>query len=156
MATKAKPVPDGFHSVTPYLTVRGAGEALAFYQKAFGAKELFRMPGPDGKRLMHAEMKIGDSIVMLSDEFPEYGGKSAQTLNGSPVSLFVYVEDVDAVFNQAVAAGATVEMPLENQFWGDRYGKLVDPFGHKWGLATHIEDVPPEELGKRAAAAFGS
>lgn len=155
MSSKVKPIPDGYHTVTPYLVIRGASEAMNFYKKAFGAKELFRMPGPDGKKVMHAEMQIGDSIVMLSDEFPEMGGHSPQALNGSPVGIFLYVDDVDAVFNRAVAAGAKPEMPVQDMFWGDRYGKFTDPFGHRWSVATHKEDLSPEEIGRRAAAASG-
>lgn len=154
MAGKVKPIPEGYRSVTPYLILNDTAKALEFYKKAFGAEEIFRMPGPGGK-IMHAEMKIGDSMLMLADEFPDYGSKSAKTLGGSPVGIFLYVPDVDATFQQAVAAGATETMPLENMFWGDRYGKLVDPFGHNWHLATHVEDVAPEEMEKRAAAAFG-
>ena len=149
-----KPVPDGYHTVTPHLVVRDAAKAIEFYKNAFGAKEAFRMPGPDGK-LMHAEIQIGDSMVMLADEFPEYGTKSPQALGGSPVNILLYVENADKVFQQAVAAGATVTMPLADQFWGDRYGKLADPFSHQWSVATHIEDVAPEEMAKRAAKAMG-
>ena len=151
---KVKPIPDGFRTVTPHLVVRDAAKAIEFYKKAFGAKELFRMPGPAGK-LGHAEIQIGDSRLMLADEFPEFGTKSPQALGGSPVNIFLYVEDADKVFNQAVAAGATVTMPLADQFWGDRYGKFADPFGHQWSVATHVEDVAPEEMGKRAAKAMG-
>jgi PhnB protein len=154
MKKDVNPIPEGYHSVTPYLVVRGADRAIQFYEKAFGARELLRMPGPGGK-VMHAEIKIGDSVVMLSDEFPERGAQSPQALNGSPVSVFLYVESVDATFAAAVKAGARVEMPLMDMFWGDRFGKIVDPFGHKWGLATHIEDVPPDEMAKRMAAAGG-
>jgi PhnB protein len=137
------PVPEGYHSVTPYLVVDGASKAIDFYKRAFGAVERFRMPAPDDK-VGHAEIQIGDSVVMLSDPFPEMGSSG----------LMIYVPDVDALFKQAVDAGATVTMPLDNQFWGDRYGKLRDPFGHSWHLATHIEDVSPEEMTKRAEAAF--
>jgi PhnB protein len=137
------------------LIVSGAAKALEFYKKAFGATELFRMPQPDG-RIGHAEMQIGNSRIMLADEFPERDIRSPQTLGGSPVSILLYVEDADRVFNQAVAAGAKVVRPLENQFYGDRMGGLTDPFGHAWHIATHIEDVSPEELQKRAAAAHGS
>lgn len=153
MAGKVKPVPEGYRTVTPYLVLNDASKALEFYKKAFGAEEIFRMPGPGGK-VMHAEMKIGDSMLMLADEFPDFGSKSAKTLGGSPVGIFLYVSDVDATFQQALAAGATETMPVEDMFWGDRYGKLVDPFGHNWHLATHVEDVAPEEMEKRAAAAF--
>jgi PhnB protein len=147
-APMAKPIPDGFHTVTPYLIVNGAARALEFYKKAFGATELMRMPGPEGK-VMHAEIKIGDSPIMLADEFPEMGARSPQALGGCPVSLMLYVDDVDARFNQAVAAGATVQRPVKDQFYGDRTGTLVDPFGHIWSIATHKEDVPPEEMQKR-------
>jgi PhnB protein len=151
-----KPIPAGFHSVTPYLNVQGAANAIGFYARAFGATELMRMPGPGGK-LMHAEIKVGDSVVMLSDEFIEMGGgRSPQSLGGTTGYLFVYVPDVDAVFRRAVDAGARVEMPLTNMFWGDRFGKVVDPFGHVWALATHQEDVPPAEIGKRAQAAMST
>ncbi len=150
---KVKPVPDGYHTLTPYLVIRDAAKAIEFYKKAFGAKETFRMPGPGGK-IMHAELQIGDSMLMLAEEMPEYGAKSPQALGGSPVNVFLYVEDADKVFNQAVAAGATVTMPLADQFWGDRYGKLADPFGHQWSVATHKEDVAPEEMAKRAAKAM--
>ncbi len=146
-----KPVPDGYHTVIPYLVVRGASDAIAFYTRALGATEQVRMPGPGGA-VMHAELKIGDSIVMLSDENPEMGSVSPATLNGTPVSVFLYVPDVDAFFGQAVAAGATALMPPTDMFWGDRFGKLKDPFGHEWAMATHIEDVTPEEMQKRMAS----
>jgi len=151
---RVKPVPDGFHSVTPYLTVQGAAAALEFYARAFGARELMRMPGPDGTSLAHAEMRIGDSIVMLSDAAPGTGTAAPPSLGAATGSLFVYVRDVDAAFKRAVDAGAKVAMPLTDMFWGDRFGRLVDPFGHHWGLATHTEDVPPRELAKRAQAAM--
>jgi PhnB protein len=150
MNTTVKPIPDGFHSVTPYLTVKGAAQALDFYKRAFGAKERFRMPGPDGKTLGHAEIAIGDSILMLSDEFPGCTNHSPQSLNGTPVLLVLYVKDVDAAFEQAVNAGAKVKQPVENKFYGERAGNVEDPFGHQWMLTTHIEDVSPEELKKRA------
>jgi len=146
-----KPVPDGYHTLTPYIVVDGAADAIAFYQKAFGAEEIYRMPGPGGK-VMHAEIQIGDSRLMLSDAIPEMGGRSPKSLGGSPASILIYVRDVDAAFARAVGAGATVDMPLMDMFWGDRYGKVKDPFGHLWQLATHVEDVSPEEMGKRAAA----
>jgi PhnB protein len=148
MAKSAKPVPDGYHTATPYLIVKGAARALDFYKKAFGATESMRMPGPEGK-VMHAEIKIGDSTIMLADEFPEMGARSPQALGGSPVSILLYVEDVDARFNQAVAAGATIQRPVKDQFYGDRSGTLVDPFGHMWSIATHKEDLSPEEMDKR-------
>jgi PhnB protein len=143
-----KPVPDGYHSVTPYLIVDGAARALDFYKQALGAEELVRMPGPGG-RVAHAEVRIGDSMVMLADENAQMGARGPKSLGGSPITLMVYVEDVDKVFARAVAAGATVERPIANQFYGDRTGGIVDPFGHKWYLATHIEDVSPEEMKKR-------
>jgi PhnB protein len=149
-----KPIPEGYHSVTPYLIVSGGAEAIEFYQKAFGAVELFRMAAPDG-RIGHAEIKIGDSPVMLADEFSEMGHKSPRTLGGSPVSLLIYVEDVDAVFNQAVAAGAAVKEPLQDKFYGDRMGSVTDPFGHIWHLGTHKEDVSPDEMERRAKTAHG-
>jgi uncharacterized glyoxalase superfamily protein PhnB len=155
MAAKVKPIPEGFHSVTPHLVVKGAAKAIGFYKKAFGAEEVVRMPAPDGERLMHAEIKIGDSFVMLADEFPEMGGgKSPEALGGSPVGLMIYVPDVDATFNQAVAAGAKVKMPPTDMFWGDRYSKVTDPFGHEWAIATHKEDLTPEQMSERAAKAF--
>jgi len=143
-----KPVPDGYHTATPYLVVNGAARALEFYKKAFGATESMRLPGPEGK-VMHAEIKIGDSTIMLADEFPEMGAKGPQAFGGSPVSILLYVEDVDARFSRAVAAGATVQRPVQDQFYGDRSGTLVDPFGHTWSIATHKEDVSPEEMAKR-------
>jgi PhnB protein len=148
-----KPIPDGYHSVTPYLIVSGAARALDFYKKAFGATELMRMPGP-GDKIMHAEIKIGDSPIMLADEFPERNIRGPQALGGTPVGLMIYVPDVDTVFNRAVAAGAKVETPLTNQFYGDRSGTVADPFGHKWTISTHVEDVPPAEMEKRAKEAM--
>ena len=148
MNAKVKPIPDGFHTLTPYLTVKGGAQAIDFYQRAFGAIERFRMAGPDGKTLGHAEVVIGDSILMLSDEYPGFG-QSPQTLNGTPVSLLLYVTDVDAAFKRAVEAGATVKQPVENKFYGERAGCVADPFGHLWTLMTHIENVPPQEMKKR-------
>jgi PhnB protein len=142
------PVPAGYHSVTPYLVVKGAAQAIAFYQKAFGAQELLRLPLPDGK-VAHAEVKIGDSPVMLADENDEY--RAPQPGTGSPVSLMVYVPDVDRVFAQALAAGAKELRPVADQFYGDRLGTLMDPFGHVWSLATHVEDVAPGEIDRRFA-----
>lgn len=147
-----KPIPEGYHSVTPYLIIEGAGEAIAFYAKAFGAKELFRFPTPDGK-IGHAEIKIGDSPIMLADAYPAMGYNSPKSLGGSPVSLMIYVENVDTVFNQAVQAGATVKDALTDKFYGDRSGSLIDPFGHVWHVSTHKEDVSMEEMEKRAKAA---
>ncbi|MFZ2446668.1 MAG: VOC family protein [Syntrophobacteraceae bacterium] len=155
MAGSKNPIPEGYHAVTPYLVVRGASDAIEYYKKAFGATERFRMMSPDGKSVMHAELSIGDSIIFLSDEFPEMESKSPMSLHGSPVTIHLYVEDVDEVFNRAVSEGGTVTKPLENMFWGDRFGELKDPFGHRWSLATHVEDVPPEELERRGAEAFG-
>jgi PhnB protein len=152
---RVKPVPAGYHSVTPYLTVRDGSRAIDFYKHAFGAVEKARMAGPDGKTVMHAELKIGDSIVMLSDEFPGMSTcRSPQSLGGTTVTLFLYVRDVDAAFNRASNAGCKVLMELTDMFWGDRFGKLEDPFGNQWSMATHTEDVPPKELGRRAQAAM--
>jgi PhnB protein len=147
----AKAIPDGYHTATPYLIIKGAAQAIDFYKKAFGATELFRMAGPDG-RIGHAEIKIGDSIIMLADERPETGHRSPRSLGGAPVSTMLYVEDVDDHFNRAVAAGAGVRSPLANQFYGDRSGTIEDPFGHVWTIATHVEDVAPDEMKKRMEA----
>ncbi|HWC05498.1 MAG TPA: VOC family protein [Methylomirabilota bacterium] len=152
----AKAIPDGYRTVTPYLTVKGAAQAIDFYKRAFGARESERMTGPDGKSVMHAEIQIGDSLVMLSDEFPQMGSRSPQTLGGTTAAIFLYVPDVDAAFQQAVDAGAKAIMPPADMFWGDRFGKLVDPFGHEWAMATHKEDLAPEEIRKRGAAAMAS
>lgn len=146
-----KPIPDGYHSITPYLIVKGAAAAIEFYQKALGAVELFRMPMPDG-RVGHAEIRIGDSSIMLADEMPEMDIRGPQ--GSPPVSLMLYVEDVDALLPQAEAAGATVLRPLKDQFYGDRSVTVKDPFGHVWTLATHKEDIPPDEMEKRATAAM--
>jgi PhnB protein len=148
-----KPVPDGYHTVTPYLVVKGAASAIDFYKRAFGATELMRMAGPDGK-VGHAEIRIGDSAIMLADEFPEMGARSPQALGGSPVSILLYVPDVDTIIKQAIAAGAKVVKPIKDQFYGDRSGTLTDPFGHTWTVATHKEDLSPEEMHKRAQAAM--
>lgn len=153
MAGKVKPIPDGCHTVTPHLIVKGAAKAMEFYKKAFGAKELSRCAGPNGA-LCHAEMQIGNSHVYLCDEFPDMGAMSPLALKGSPVTIHLYVEDADAAFNQAVKAGAQSTMPLADMFWGDRYGKLKDPFGHNWSIATHKEDLTPKEMEKRMADAF--
>jgi PhnB protein len=152
----AKPIPDGYRTVTPYITVKGAAEAIDFYTRAFGAQEGERMTDPDGKRVMHAEIKIGDSHVMLSDEFPEMGPRSPQTLGGTTTSIFLYVPDVDTAFKRAVDAGAKAIMAPTDMFWGDRFGKLADPFGHEWAMATHKEDLSPEEIRKRGTAAMAS
>jgi PhnB protein len=151
MPTKTKPIPDGYHTATPYLIVKEAARAIEFYKRAFGAVELVRMPGPNGT-VMHAEIKIGDSPIMLADECPEMKALSPQSIGGSPIFLVLYVGDVDAVTRQAIAAGATVERPVQNQFYGDRSGTLVDPFGHRWTVGTHIEDVSPEEMQRRMEA----
>ena len=149
-----KPIPEGYHSVTPYLILDDATAALEFYKKALGAVELMRFPAPGGK-IGHAEIKIGDSPVMLADESPEMDARSARTIGGSPISLMVYVKDVDAVVAQAVAAGGKLVRPVADQFYGDRTGGIDDPFGYHWYIATHVEDVPPAELEKRAAKAMG-
>jgi PhnB protein len=142
---QVKPVPDGMHTVTPHLVCNGAADAITFYKQAFSAVELGRLPGPQGK-LMHAMLRIGDSAVMLADEFPDYGSFGPKSLKGSPVTIHLYVEDVDATVKRAVAAGAKITMPVDDMFWGDRYGKIEDPFGHHWSVATHIRDVSPEEM----------
>lgn len=152
MAGKVKPIPDGYQTVTPYLTVTDGAMALDFYRAAFGARERMRMPAPGGK-VGHAEIEIGGHVVMLSSEFPEMGGKSPQTLGGTPVAIMLYVEDVDGVVDRAVKAGATLRNPVQNQFYGDRMGALTDPFGHHWYVATHVEDVAPDELERRAEKA---
>ena len=149
-----KPIPAGCHSVTPYLIVRGGADAIEFYTKAFGAKELFRFPAPDGK-IGHAEIKIGDSPIMLADEYPDMGYNGPQTVGGSPVSLMIYVDDVDTTFNRAIECGGTVKEAVQDKFYGDRMGTVIDPFGHVWHLATHKEDVSMEEMERRAKAAHG-
>jgi len=148
-----KPIPDGYHSVTPYLIIQGAAQAIEFYKKAFNAEELLRFPMPDG-RLGHAEIKIGDSPIMMADEFPEMGYRGPQALGGTTVSILLYVRDVDALAAQAVAAGAKVLKPVQDQFYGDRSGTFADPFGHVWTIATHKEDLSPEELQRRGEAAM--
>jgi PhnB protein len=144
---KVNPIPEGMHTVTPHLVCAGAGEAIDFYVKAFGAVETSRLPGPDGK-LMHGSVKIGDSEIFLVDEMPAYGVMGPKSLKGSPVTIHLYVENVDAVVERAVAAGCKVTMPVADQFWGDRYGQLQDPFGHNWSVATHVRDATPEEMAK--------
>jgi PhnB protein len=146
-----KPIPEGYHSVTPYLFIKGAAAAIEFYKSVFGATERMRMPGADG-RIMHAELKIGDSVVMLGDENPKMGALSPQTIGGSPCMLNVYVADVDTATQKAVDLGAQVIRPVANQFYGDRTGSIIDPFGHLWSVATHVEDVAPEEMQKRMKA----
>ncbi len=149
-----KPIPDGYPRVTPYLVMDGAAAAIEFYEKVLGARERMRMDAPGG-RIGHAELELGDSLIMLADEFPDMDIRGPKTFGGSPVTISLYVEDVDAVFDAALAAGATSLRPLEDQFYGDRIGQFEDPFGHRWSVATHVEDVPPEELEKRAAEAMG-
>lgn len=149
-----QPIPEGYHSLTPYLILDGAAEAIAYYKAAFGATELMRLPMPGGK-IGHAELQIGDSRFMLADEFPEMGARGPKSIGGSPVGLCLYLPDVDAAFARAVAAGGTVERPVADQFYGDRAGTLVDPFGHKWTLATHTEDVSAEEMARRMAGMGG-
>ena len=144
-AAKVAPIPAGMHSVTPHLICAGAAEAIEFYKKAFDATEVMRLPGPNGK-LMHASIRIGDSTVMLVDEMPEWGALGPKALKGTPVTIHLYVEDVDAFAARAVAAGAKTTMPVTDMFWGDRYGQLEDPFGHRWSVATHVRDVTPDEM----------
>ncbi len=153
MAT-VNPIPEGYPRVTPYLCVDGAKAAMEFYMHVLGATERMYMPAPDGK-IGHAELQVGDSVIMLSDEFPDMGVMSPRSVGGSPVALSVYVEDVDAVFDRAIQAGATALRPVENQFYGDRSGQFEDPFGHRWNVASHVEDVSPEEMEKRVAQAMG-
>jgi len=153
MATK--PIPEGYHTVSPYLAVDDAARAIEYYLKAFGAKELVRMEAPGGK-VGHAELELGDSRIMLSDPFPQASTRPPKELGGTSASVFMYVKDVDAVVKRAVDAGATVTMEVANQFWGDRFGTITDPFGHVWSIATHVEDVPPEEMAERAKAAMAA
>lgn len=148
-----KPIPDGYHTVTPYLIIDGAADAIEFYKKAFGAVEQMRMPGPNGK-VMHAEIKIGDSPIMLADEFPEMDIRGPKSLGRSPVSILLYVEDVDTLFAQAISAGAKEKKPLADQFYGDRTGSIEDPFGHQWTIATHKEDLTPEQIQQRMEKAM--
>jgi PhnB protein len=151
MSSKVKPVPEGYATVTPYLIVKDCAGAIAFYKKAFGATERFRFDAPGGK-IGHAELNIKDSIVMMADEWPDHGAKGPAAFGGTPVSLMIYCEDVDAWVKRAVDAGAKVTRPVEDQFYGDRAGEVVDPYGHKWHIATHIEDVSPEEMQRRMEA----
>jgi len=155
MTTPVKPIPNGFHTVTPHLVVKGASAAIEFYKKAFGAEELSRLAAPGGQTIMHAQIKVGDSIIMLVDEFPQMGCKGPLTLGGTAVFLHLYVENADAAFARAVAAGATSVMPVNDMFWGDRYGVVTDPFGHAWSLATHKEDLTPGQIAERARTAPG-
>ncbi len=150
MSSSVSPIPEGFRSVTPAIVVNGGAKAIEFYQRAFGAEEIMRLAGDDGK-IMHAEIRIGDSIIMMGDEFPDWGYK-APLPNHVSGSLNLYVPDADKAFARAIEAGCTVAMPLMDAFWGDRYGKVIDPFGHTWGIATHVEDVSPEECARRAKA----
>jgi uncharacterized glyoxalase superfamily protein PhnB len=149
---QVKPIPDGMHTVSPHLVCAGAAEAMDFYKKAFNAVELGRMAGPQGK-LLHGAIRIGDSMVMLADEFPDWGSLGPKSLKGSPVTIHLYVEDVDTFTARAVAAGAKITMPIQDMFWGDRYGKLEDPFGHQWSVSTHVRDVSPEEMQQAAQKA---
>ena len=154
MSTNVKPIPEGHHTITPHLVVKNGAQAIEFYKKAFGAEERFRMQGPDGKSIMHAELKIGDSIFMLSEESAEMKCYSPESIGGSPVSMYVYVGDVDAIFNQAKSAGATELYSVKDQFYGDRSGYLRDPFGHLWSIATHKKDLSPDELRKAGETFF--
>jgi PhnB protein len=154
MSDNVKIIPEGYHSINPYLVVRNAGRAIEFYKKAFGAEERFRMHGPDGKAIMHAELKIGDSVFMLTEESSEMKALSPESIGGSPVSLYVYVKDVDSVFNQAVAEGAIALHTVKDQFYGDRSGYIKDPFGHLWSIATHQKDLSTDELKKSGQAFF--
>ncbi|MEM7223576.1 MAG: VOC family protein [Pseudomonadota bacterium] len=149
-----EPIPPGFGAVTPHLVVPDSAEAIAFYEKAFGAQELFRMPTPDGSKIMHAQIVIGGAPIMLADEFPGMGCQSPGALGGTPITVHLYVPDADQVFAQAVAAGAKPTMPVTDMFWGDRYGRVEDPFGHSWSIATHTKDMTPEEIAEGAKAAF--
>ena len=153
MPSKVKPIPEGYRTVTPYLVVDNGTAALDFYRRAFGAKEIMRMEAPGGK-IAHAEIKIGDSMIMLADEMPGMGGRAPRSIGGTTGGVMLYLEDVDTTFHQAVSAGAKVEQALEDQFWGDRYGKVTDPFGHSWSLATHKENVSQEEMARRSKEAM--
>ena len=154
MPTQVKPIPDGYHTVTPYLVVHDAAKAIDFYKRAFDATEVHRMQGPDGK-IGHAELRIGDSVVMLADEMPGMDTRAPQSLHGTTAGLFIYTKDVDAAYQKATAAGAKATQPLADMFWGDRYGKVTYPFGHSWSLATHKEDVAPEEMKRRMQEQMG-
>jgi PhnB protein len=155
MTGNAKAIPDGYHTLTPQLIVRGAMQAIEFYQRAFGATLISASPDGPGGKITHATLKMGDSILMLSDEFPEWKCLGPESIGGTPVTIHVYVENVDEVFQRAVNEGASVAMPLQDQFWGDRYGQVVDPFGHRWSLATHVENLTREEIAQRSVAIFG-
>lgn len=156
VARGVEPIPKGFHTITTCLMVRGADRAIEFYRKAFGAEVLDRMTGPDGKSVVHSHIRIGDSNIFLGDEIPGMGGGAPEKYGGSPASLHLYVEDVDAAFDRALAAGATIKMPVADMFWGDRYGKVVDPFGYEWGLATRKEELTPEQIRRGAEEFFKS
>ena len=156
MSDAPQAIPPGYHSVTPYLVVSDGAAAIEFYKAAFGAVEHFRMPTPDGERILHAQIQIGDSPVMLAQEIQEFGSKGPNALGGSSVAMHLYVEDVDAAYDKAVKAGAEATMPPADMFWGDRYGRLTDPFGHVWSLATHVRDVTPEEMAEGAKMAFSA
>jgi uncharacterized glyoxalase superfamily protein PhnB len=151
---KAKPIPDGFHTITPHLVVKDASKAIEFYKKAFGAEELGRHAGPDGKSIMHALLKIGDSMLMLNDEFPEMNCRGPLAIGGTAVTIHLYVQDADKAFERATKAGAKATMPLADQFWGDRYGIVTDPFGHMWSIASHIADLTPAQMADAAKTAF--
>ena len=154
MSEAVKAIPEGYSVVTPHLVVSDSSAAIEFYKNAFGAQELFRMPTPDGSKVMHAQIMIDGAPIMMGDEFPEMGCKGPGALGGSPVTVHLYVSDVDKVFAQAVAAGATPTMPVTDMFWGDRYGRVQDPFGHSWSIATHTKDLTPEEIAEGAKSAF--
>jgi PhnB protein len=156
MTSEVKAIPEGYHTLTPHIVVNDGAKAIEFYKNAFGAEEIFRMPTPDGSKIAHGELKIGDSIFFLSDEFPEMGAKSPLSLGGTHGGLGLYVEDTDAVYEKAIAAGATSVMPPSDAFWGDRYGKVTDPFGHSWAIMTHIKDLSPEEIEKASNEHFSS
>jgi uncharacterized glyoxalase superfamily protein PhnB len=151
---RVNPIPEGFRTLTPHLIIQNAGAAIEFYKRAFGAEELLRMNGPDGKSVMHAEIRIGDSAVMIAEEYPQMGCRGPKAIGGSPVTLHLYVPDVDAAMKRAAGAGAEITMPVADMFWGDRYGKLKDPFGHEWSIATHKEDLTPEQCAERANKFF--
>ena len=150
----ANPIPEGYHTVTPTFVFKDTRKAIDFYKSAFGAKEHFAMPGPDGKGIMHAEVQIGNSMVMMSDENPQQACRSAESLGGSPINFYLYVENVDSAFSRAVEAGCTVQMPVQDMFWGDRVGSVKDPFGYSWMLGTHVKDLSPEEIAEGAKQAF--
>ena len=156
MKNNKKAIPEGYHTLTPHLVVKGANQAIEFYRRAFGALEARRINGPDGKSILHAELIIGDSRLFLADEVPDMGCLGPVSVGGSPVTIHLYAEEVDKVFDQAVAAGAEVKMPLADMFWGDRYGVIADPFGHQWSFASHKEDLTNEEISERAKKAFAS